>query len=99
MHIVHISAEAQADIDGIAEYTTSQWGWRQTDIYLAELEDGFDLLARNPSIGRPCDSIQPGLRRFEAGRHVAFYRVEPDGIRIVRVLHQQMIPTKPRFDK
>lgn len=35
LHAIHISAEAQADIDEIAEYTTSQWGWRQTDTYLA----------------------------------------------------------------
>jgi plasmid stabilization system protein ParE len=28
-----------------------------------------------------------------------FYRLKPDGIRIVRVLHQQMIPAKPHFEQ
>jgi toxin ParE1/3/4 len=65
---------------------------------LGQLEDSFQLLAQNPSIGRSCDAIQAGLRRFEVGKHVIFYRSKPGGIRIVRVLHQQMIPAKPRFE-
>jgi toxin ParE1/3/4 len=89
-----ISAEGEEDIDRIVAYTKSTWGWRQTDQYLAKLEDGFDLLARNASIGRLCDSIHPGLRRFEIGRHVVFYLPEPEGVLIVRVLHQQMLPGK-----
>lgn len=89
---VRISGEAEADIDRIADYTTSTWGWRQTNQYLAKLEDGFDLLAQNPSIGRSCDSIRAGLRRFEIGRHVVFYLPESDGVLVVRVLHQQMLP-------
>jgi plasmid stabilization system protein ParE len=39
------------------------------------------------------------LRRFEVGKHVVFYRLNPGGIRIVRVLHQQMIPAKLRFEQ
>lgn len=89
---VRFSGEAEEDIDRIAAYTTSTWGQRQTDQYLATLEDGFDLLAQNPAIGRPCDSIRAGLRRFEIGRHVVFYLVEPGGVLVVRVLHQQMLP-------
>ena len=90
---VRISVEAEADIDRIAGYTTSTWGWRQTNQYLAKLEDGFELIAQNPSIGRSCDSLRAGLRRFEIGRHVVFYLPEPGGVLVVRVLHQQMLPT------
>lgn len=89
-----ISVEAEADLDFIAAYTTSTWGWRQTDQYLAKLEDGFELIAQNPSIGRSCDAIRAGLRRFEIGKHVVFYLTEPDGVLIVRVLHQRMLPGK-----
>jgi toxin ParE1/3/4 len=89
---VFISVEAADDIDEIAAYTTNTWGWRQADHYLAKLEDGLDLLARNPSIGRSSDSIEAGLRRFEIGKHVVFYLPEPDGILVVRVLHQRMLP-------
>ena len=95
---VDVSFEAEEDIDQIAAHTTRTWGWRQTNHYLAKLEDGFNLLAQNPSVGRPCDSIRPGLRRFEIGKHVVFYFVEPDEILIVRILHQQMIPAKSHFE-
>ncbi|MDE3188355.1 MAG: type II toxin-antitoxin system RelE/ParE family toxin [Acidobacteriota bacterium] len=90
---VRISVEAEEDIDRIAAYTTSKWRPRQTDRYLATLEDGFNLVAQNPAIGRPCDSIRAGLQRFEIGRHVVFYLVEPGGVLVVRILHQNMLPS------
>jgi toxin ParE1/3/4 len=87
-----ISVEAEEDVDRIAAHTTDTWGWRQTDQYLAKLEDGFNLFAENPSIGRACESIRPGLLRFEIGRHVVFYLPEPGGILVARVLHERMLP-------
>ncbi len=100
MHVkpVSLSREAEADIDEIAAYTTNAWGSQQTDRYLDQLEDSFQILAQHSSIGRACDSIEVGLRRFDVGRHVVFYRTQPRGIRVVRVLHQQMIPAKSRFE-
>jgi toxin ParE1/3/4 len=98
MHEVRISVETDGDLDLIAAYTTETWGSRQTDRYLAKLEDGFNLLAGNPSIGRSCDAIRPGLHRFEIGKHVVFYIPEQNGVLIVRTLHQQMIPAKRHFE-
>jgi toxin ParE1/3/4 len=95
---LRISGEAEADLVKIAEYTQSKWGPRQAEVYLAQLEDGFNLLARNPSAGRPCEWILPGIRRFEIGKHVVFYRSEFEGIRVVRVLHQSMLAVKSRFE-
>ena len=89
---IRISVEAEHDIDEIAAYTFTEWGWRQADQYLAKLESCFDLLTQNSSIGRPCDSIRKGLRRFEIGRHAVFYLPEPGGILVVRVLHERMLP-------
>jgi toxin ParE1/3/4 len=96
---VIVSSEATADIDRIAAYTSNTWGWRQTDRYLGELEDSVQLLAKNPGIGRACDAISSGLHRHEHAKHVVFYRLKPSGIRIVRVLHQQMIPAKAHFEQ
>jgi len=45
-----------------------------------------------------CDAISPGLHRHELGKHVVFYRLKPGGIRITRVLHQQMIPNEPQLE-
>jgi toxin ParE1/3/4 len=95
---IRVSREAEADIDQIAAYTASSWGPRQADRYLDQLEDAFRIVAEYPHIGRSCESIDAGLLRFEVGRHVVFYRVATGGIRIVRVLHQQMIPSKQYFE-
>jgi toxin ParE1/3/4 len=92
--LVRISTEAENDIDQIASYTISNWGTAQADRYLNKLEDGISALGNNPLIGRPCDSLQRGLRRLEIEKHVVFYLPEPDGVLIVRVLHCTMLPTK-----
>ena len=94
-----VSVEAQTDIDLITAYTTETWGWQQTDRYLSQLEDSFELLADNPRMGRPCDDISTGLRRHEVGKHVIYYRLKPGGVRVVRILHQQMIPAKSHFEQ
>ena len=91
---VRISSEAEQDIDGITSHTMGTWGWRQAEQYLGKLEECFDLLGNNPAIGRNCDGIRAALRRFEIGSHVVFYLVEAGGILVVRVLHQQMLPSK-----
>jgi len=57
------------------------------------------MLARNPALGRRCDWIRPGLRRFEKGKHVIFYRVEENGILVSRILHLGMLPEQQEFDE
>jgi len=82
----------------IARYTFEQWGVAQAVRYAKSLEICFQTLAENSRIGRACDAISSGLRRHEIGKHIVFYRLKPGGIRIVRVLHQQMIPSKSQFE-
>jgi toxin ParE1/3/4 len=74
------------------------WGRTQTIKYKQGLQDCFQLLADNPSIGRACDSIRPGLRRFEHGKQVIFYLPQAGEVLIARILHQQMIPAKSHFE-
>jgi len=94
-----ISRKAEADVDQIADYTTETWGLAQTDRYLSQLEDSFQFLAQNSLVGRSCEAIWAGLYRFEVGKHVVFYQLEPGGILVVRVLHQQMVPVKSHFEQ
>jgi toxin ParE1/3/4 len=92
-----LARPAEADLKSIVGYTMKTWGETQTVRYNQDLKDSFLLLFQNPSIGRSCDSIQTGLRRFEMGKRVIIYRTMPYGIRIVRVLHQQMVPAELHF--
>lgn len=93
-----LTRPAESDLKSIIRYTMKTWGRAQTKRYSQGLRECFQMLANNPSIGRKCEFIRPGLHRFEHGKHVVFYLVESDEIFIVRLLHQQMIPNKPQFE-
>jgi toxin ParE1/3/4 len=86
------SRRAEADLVGIANYALRTWGKAQTARYLGDLEAFCRTLADNPSLGRPCDKVRPGLRRMEHGKHAVFYRQDRTGILISRILHQSMLP-------
>jgi toxin ParE1/3/4 len=94
VHYLRVSSEAENDLDLIVEYTIRTWGTNQADEYLARIEDGLNLLAKNPAVGRACEAFPPGLHRFELEKHVVFYLCEPDGILVVRILHQSMVPDR-----
>jgi toxin ParE1/3/4 len=87
-----LARPALEDLRSIRRYTRRRWGDDQARRYLTELDECFHMLAENPKLGRQCDDIRPGLLRRETGRHVVFFRLEKYGIRIVRVLHERMLP-------
>jgi len=89
-----VSSLAESDLAGIAAYTLRTWGPDQTDRYLSDIEARFQLLANSPGVGRPCDGIRRGLRRAEHAKHVIFYRLEPGGIFVSRILHEHMLPIR-----
>ncbi|MFZ0747248.1 MAG: type II toxin-antitoxin system RelE/ParE family toxin [Terracidiphilus sp.] len=93
MPAYQLSNLARLDLINIADYTVDAWGPEQAQRYLDSLETCFNRLAKAPQIGRPCNRIQPGYRRFEQMRHVILYRAGLDGIFIGRVLHQRMLPS------
>jgi toxin ParE1/3/4 len=88
------SRRAESDLLGVSDYTLRTWGKVQAARYLGELEDCCRRLADNPGLGRLCEEIRPGLRRFEVGRHVIFYWKRRGGIFVSRVLHRRMLPEK-----
>ena len=89
-----LSRRAESDLLNIGAYTLRTLGKAQATRYLNELEACCRSLAANPALGRRCTEIRRGLRRFEIGRHVLFYRKERSGILILRILHQSMLPVR-----
>ncbi len=85
-----LSKRAFADIVGIGDYTIERFGIAQARRYRDRLEDALQTLADNPNRGRSTDEIAPGLRRWNYQSRAVFFRLEAQGILIVRVLHQQM---------
>jgi toxin ParE1/3/4 len=85
-----LSPRARADIEEIWDYTEARWSRDQAEIYVRQIKTAIENLAADPSRGRACDDVRAGYRKYPVGSHVAFYRVTPDGIDIVRILHGRM---------
>jgi toxin ParE1/3/4 len=92
------SRGAEADLLSIGAYTLRTWGEDQTIRYIDDLEACCQMLADNPTLGRACDEVRPGLRRMECGQHVVFYREDAEGILVSRILHQRMLPERHAID-
>lgn len=82
-----MTVAAEKDLEEIYDYTSDKFGSSQAAKYLEELESLFHQIAENPNIGKTRDETKKGLRSFPKSSHLIFYRVLPDYIRIVRILH------------
>jgi toxin ParE1/3/4 len=96
---VRFSRRAEADFDDIAAYTVRTWDAAQADRYLAVLENYCQRIADTSALGRACDHIRPGLQRAEHASHVVFFRRDPAGIVVCRVLHKRMLPEAQPIDE
>jgi toxin ParE1/3/4 len=85
-----LSPRARQDIDEIWRYTAKRWGASQAERYLRQLQAAFEAIGANPALGRFCEHIRAGYRKFPSGTHLLFYRGRKSGVEIVRVLHARM---------
>jgi len=85
-----ISAKALDDLRSIGRYTSAKWGVVQRNRYLTMLDNCFYVLVNEPGLGMGCDDIKSGYRKYQAGRHLIFYRMVEDVVEIVRILHDSM---------
>ena len=90
MAAYRLSRKAEAELDGIYEYTIANFGLAQARDYLNGLHERFGHLAGHPLLGRDATWISPGLRRHEHRSHVVFSLPDDGGVTIVRVLHRSM---------
>jgi toxin ParE1/3/4 len=90
MPTFRLTAKALADLKSIASYTEDTWGREQRNKYLAKLDECFHILAAKPHMGRSCDDISMGYRKYHVGRHLIFYRLSDKDIEIIRILHDRM---------
>lgn len=88
---------AKQDLRSIGRYTQTTWGREQRNTYLAKIDAAFNLLADEPQLGKSCDDLRVGYRKYPVGKHLIFYRQSADRIEIIRILHQRM-DIEARFD-
>ena len=91
MSAFRISNAAIADMLDIGRYTQKAWGLSQSNLYLKRLDKSFHIIAKEPKIGRSCDNVIYGYRKYPEGKHIIFYRIADDKVvEIMRILHQAM---------
>lgn len=79
MPIVSIRPRARIDIAGIWEFIAED-SEAQADAFVDRFDAHFQLLARQPGLGRARDELLAGLRSFPFERYMVFYVALEDGI-------------------
>jgi toxin ParE1/3/4 len=90
MQTLKLTACAQDDLEQIADYSVANWGQRQADFYLEQLEKAFYSLLENPYLGKSRDDIKVGYRSLLIEKHLIFYRLINEQLEIMRILHCRM---------
>lgn len=96
MAIFKISKKAIADLDAIWNYTAQTWSERQADRYYTRIYESIINLSSIPDYQtRYYDVVKPGLRGYQVGHHIIFYKKRNDGLVWVdRILHEKMDHTR-----
>lgn len=85
-----ISPLAESDLESIWRYTAENWGVKQANNYIIEIEDKIKFASEHPTKGKSSDDIRAGYFRLNANSHILFYTATDGVVHIRRVLHQSM---------
>ena len=86
MAVVLRSVRAAKDLIEIWHYIADNNPLAADRVLLA-IERRIDLLTRHPWSGVAREELGPGIRNLVSLPYLILYRVELDGVRIVRVMH------------
>ncbi|MBY6153040.1 type II toxin-antitoxin system RelE/ParE family toxin [Vannielia litorea] len=89
MPSLRLTPLAEKDLEGIWRYTAEHWSPRQADSYLNALFDAMTGLAAGTRQARPVVVVADYIKTT-SGSHMIYARPEPDGLFIIRVLHESM---------
>jgi toxin ParE1/3/4 len=86
-----LSPRAREDLSKIWDYASRRWGMDQADLYIRKIVSICTDLGSGRLQGRSAEAIRPGYRKYAAGSHVLFYRLnDDDKVEVIRILHQRM---------
>lgn len=89
-----ISPIAKEDLKDIYLYGLRQWGKAQSNNYLTAIKDQFWTLTEQPLMGVERPELMPDTRSLPIQSHTLFYRVKPNQVEIIRVLHGRQDPQR-----
>ena len=93
-HQLVIAPVAKTDLKDIYQYGLRQWGQTQSESYLENIKEQFWTLTEQPLIGVDRSDLLSGARSLVIESHTLLYRVTPDTLEIIRVLHGRQDPQR-----
>lgn len=94
-----VTLKAESDIIAIYIDGVSAFGVNQAEIYHAQMEEVFELIATTPYIARERREIDPPIRIHPYKAHIILYKIEQDGsVLIIRVCHAKEDWIKHSYD-
>lgn len=88
-----LSETADADLERLYEWGVDHHGMKAADQYFDGLIASFEQIAQAPYLWQGVEHIRTGYRRSVYGAHSIYYRIEADGVRIVRILGREHLET------
>jgi len=82
-----LSPLAKADLDDIWFYVAGQARIESADRLIDAITTRFAVVARNPRVGTDRSDLEPGARSIPVRDYLIYFRNEPRGILISRVIH------------
>lgn len=93
-HQLVIVPAAHTDLKNIYQYGRQQWGQSQSESYLDNIKEHLWTLTEQPLIGVDRSELLSRVRSLPIESHILFYRVTPDTVEIIRVLHSRQDPQR-----
>jgi toxin ParE1/3/4 len=84
---IRIAPAARDDLREVRVYSKAAFGSQVAFSYLEGIRATLHRLRDRPQMGSAEDDLGEGLKGFTHRSHRIYYRVVPDGVLIVRVLH------------
>ncbi|MFK7910409.1 MAG: type II toxin-antitoxin system RelE/ParE family toxin [Akkermansiaceae bacterium] len=88
--ILELSDDAKADLQSISQYTLDTWGVEQEELYLKRLYSKLREVQQTPERWRFRKELHPDCQCAPVGRHVIFFCIGRDTLKVARILHQSM---------
>ena len=87
---VRLLRKARQDFIDILRYTGETWGPHQLEVYRDKIDDALQAIGRNSELGHKREDLPATHRAYLVGAHVIVYRIEEQGLGVLRILHQRM---------
>lgn len=86
-----LTPDAENDLEDIAHYTISEWGYDQAEKYAQLLSECFKKISSKQIIGRTFSSKLKSVQFTHCEHHYIFYQMQENKpVMILAVFHEKM---------